>query len=59
VTVEILGVSWGLSLAEVLDGAEMVSSNGLHILNDFLYDDSLGVSVLNALVVDSLGCTIE
>jgi hypothetical protein len=37
----------------------LVGGNGLDILNDFLDDDGLGVSILDSLVVDGLGSTIE
>jgi len=59
VPVEVLWVSGGLALAEVLDHTELVSGNGLNVLNDFLDNDCLGVGVLNSLVVDGLGGAIE
>lgn len=58
VSVGEVGVAGGLSLAEILDGTEVITCNGLDVLNNLLNNDSLGVSVLNSLVMNSLGRTI-
>jgi hypothetical protein len=55
VPVDEVGVAGSLALAQVLDGAELVVGDGLHVLDDLLDDHGLGVGVLNALVVDGLG----
>lgn len=54
-----LGVARRLALTEILNGAEMVTRNGFHIFNDFLNNHSLGVGLLDSLMVDSLGGAIE
>lgn len=51
-------VTGRLPLTKVLDLSELVVCNGFHILNNFLDDDSLWVSIFDTLVVHSLGSTI-
>jgi len=58
-TVSIVGTTGDLTLTEILNCSEHVSCNGFDIFNDFLNNDGLGVSVLDSLVVDSLGSSVQ
>ena len=53
-----IGTSVFLALAEVLNSAKVISGNGFNVLNDFLDDDGLWVSILDTFVVDSFSSTI-
>lgn len=57
--VDIVSTPRHLSLAKVLNCAELVGCNGFHIPNDFLNDDSLGVSIVNSFVLNGFLSSIQ
>lgn len=58
-TVDIVGTAVALTLTEVLNPTKLVSGNGFNVLNNLLDNNSLGVVVLNTLMVDRLRSTVE